>query len=82
MGLYDINVMDLNDQPTSLSEYKGKVLLIINTAIKCGFTPQYEGLQTLYQKYHDQGFEILDFRVTSSPCRRREPSRRFTISVP
>ncbi|HPJ03208.1 MAG TPA: glutathione peroxidase [Candidatus Limiplasma sp.] len=71
MGLYDINVMDLNDQPTSLSEYKGKVLLIINTAIKCGFTPQYEGLQSLYQKYHDQGFEILDF-----PC------NQFALQAP
>jgi glutathione peroxidase len=63
MGLYDITVLDRSEQPVSLSEYKGQVLLIINTATKCGHTPQYTGLQTLYQKYRDQGFEILDF-----PC--------------
>ena len=46
-----------------LSNYRGKVLLIVNTAIKCGFTPQYKGLQKLYADYRDRGFEILDF-----PC--------------
>jgi glutathione peroxidase len=46
-----------------MSDYKGKVLLIVNTAIECGFTPQYEDLQVLYEKYHDNGFDILDF-----PC--------------
>ena len=46
-----------------MSEFKGKVLLIVNTATKCGLTPQYEGLESLYEKYKDKGFEILDF-----PC--------------
>ncbi|MBP3270979.1 MAG: glutathione peroxidase [Ruminococcus sp.] len=63
MGLYDIKVKAQNGDDVSLSEYKGKVLLIVNTATGCGFTPQYEGLEKLYRKYKDQGFEILDF-----PC--------------
>ncbi|WP_394525455.1 glutathione peroxidase [Lacrimispora sp. JR3] len=63
MNLYDITVMDMKQNPVSLSDYKGKVLLIVNTATGCGFTPQYEGLEALYKKYKDRGFEILDF-----PC--------------
>lgn len=63
MGIYDFKVKDSNMKEVSLSDYKGKVLLIVNTATGCGFTPQYEGLETLYKKYKDQGLEILDF-----PC--------------
>lgn len=61
--LYDINVTDMDGKTVSLSEYKGKVLLVVNTATGCGFTPQYDGLQDLYDKYRKKGFEILDF-----PC--------------
>ena len=61
--LYDFKVKDIEGNEVSLGEYKGKVLLIVNTATGCGFTPQYEGLEVLYKKYHDKGFEILDF-----PC--------------
>ena len=63
MNLYDIKVIDMEGKEVSLSEYKGKVLLIVNTATGCGFTPQYEGLEKLYKEYKDKGFEILDF-----PC--------------
>ena len=63
MNLYDIKVEKRNGEEESLSNYKGKVLLIVNTATGCGFTPQYEALENLYKKYHDKGLEILDF-----PC--------------
>lgn len=59
--IYDYLVKDINGNTVSMEEYKGKVLLIVNTATGCGFTPQYEGLQKLYDKYKDSEFEILDF---------------------
>lgn len=62
-AIYDFHVKDNKGNDVSLKDYEGKVLLIVNTATGCGFTPQYEGLENLYQKYKDQGFEILDF-----PC--------------
>ena len=62
-SLYDFTVSDQADRPVSLQDYKGKVVLIANTATGCGLTPQYQGLQELYDKYKDQGFVILDF-----PC--------------
>ena len=62
-SVYDFKVKDMNGKDVSLSQYKGKVLLIVNTAVECGFTPQYEELQALYEKYKDKGLVILDF-----PC--------------
>ena len=63
MTVYDFTVKGRDGKDVSLADYKGKVLLIVNTATGCGFTPQYKGLQELYKKYQEKGFEILDF-----PC--------------
>lgn len=63
MKFYDFTVKDRAGEDVSLADYKGKVLLVVNTATGCGFTPQYEGLQKLYDAHKDKGFEILDF-----PC--------------
>jgi len=63
MSIYDLKMKNRNNEEVPLSEYKGKVLIIVNTATGCGFTPQYEGLENLYQKYHDKGLEIIDI-----PC--------------
>ena len=63
MSIYDLKVKKRNGEDFELSDLKGKVLLIVNTATGCGFTPQYKGLEELYEKYHNSGLEILDF-----PC--------------
>ncbi len=71
MKIYDFIVKDAGNKDVALSEYKGKVLLIVNGATGCGFTPQYDGLQKLYEKYQPDGFEILDF-----------PSNQFLEQAP
>lgn len=71
MSIYQITVKDSRQNDISLADYKGKVLLIVNTATGCGLTPQYKALQELYEKYLPQGFEILDF-----------PSNQFANQAP
>lgn len=63
MNIYDYQVKDAKGNLVNMSDYRGKIILVVNTATECGFTPQYKGLQELYEKYQAQGFEILDF-----PC--------------
>ena len=63
MSIYDLSVETRDGGTVSLSDYRGKVLLVVNTATGCGFTPQYEDLERIYAAYRDRGFEILDF-----PC--------------
>lgn len=78
MGIYDFEVKTLKGEKVSLKNYEGKVLLIVNTASKCGFTPQYEELEELYQKYRDKGLEILGF-----PCNQfaqQEPGNAAEIT--
>ena len=71
MNVYDFKVKNIKGEDVSLADYKGKVILIVNTASKCGFTPQYEGLEALYKKYRDRGFVILGF-----------PSNQFLAQEP
>ena len=71
MNIYDLNVKDIDGQEISMSKYRGKVLLIVNVASKCGFTPQYEGLEKLYDEFKDKGFMVLGF-----------PSNQFSQQEP
>jgi glutathione peroxidase len=78
MGVYDYKVKDIRGREVSLLEYSGKLLLIVNTASKCGLTPQYDGLEKLYQKYKDQGLVILGF--PSNQFLAQEPGSNDEIS--
>lgn len=77
-SIYDFTATRLNGEQTSLQAYRGKVLLIVNTASECGFTPQYAGLESLYRDLQDQGFVVLGF-----PCNQfggQEPGEAATIN--
>lgn len=76
-SIYDFSVEDAQGKQHSLAQYRGKVLLVVNTASQCGYTPQYKGLQALYEKWHEQGLEILAF-----PCNQfggQEPEENSVI---
>ncbi|NQY20059.1 MAG: glutathione peroxidase [Campylobacteraceae bacterium] len=77
MSIYDIEVKDIDGNIVSMSNYKGKTLLIVNVASKCGFTSQYEGLEELYETYKDQGLEILGF--PSNEFSKQEPGNEEEI---
>ena len=63
MSIYDFNARGIDGQEREMKEFEGKVLLVVNTASKCGFTPQFQGLETLYERMNGEGFEVLGF-----PC--------------
>ena len=77
MSIYDFNVTTIDSKEISMSKYKGKVLLIVNVASECGFTPQYEGLEKLYQTYKEQGFMVLGF--PSNQFAKQEPDSNEKI---
>lgn len=77
-GIYDIGVTTLSGEPISMDAYRGKLLLIVNTASQCGMTPQYAGLQALHERWHERGFAVLGF-----PCNQfgaQEPGDAAQIS--
>jgi len=80
-SVYDFTMPALNGTPTPLAGFKGKVVLVVNVASQCGYTPQYEGLQALYAKYKDQGFVIAGFPAIISADRSRAPMRRSALSA-
>ena len=82
MSIYDFTVKAQDGSDVSLADYRDKVLLVVNTATGCGFTPQYKDLQAIYDEYHDQGLEILDFPCNQFGNQAPGTTRRSTPSAP
>ena len=89
-SIYDFTIKSIDNQPVSLKSYSGKVVLLVNVASKCGFTPQYTGLEALYEKYKDRGFVIIG--IPANNFAQQEPgtneeiktfcSRKYNVSFP
>ncbi|SDM88440.1 glutathione peroxidase [Sediminibacillus halophilus] len=79
MNIYDFSATSISGEEVPLQKYKGKAMLIVNTASKCGFTPQYQGLQQLYDKFHDEGLVVLGF--PSNQFMNQEPGSEETIQT-
>ena len=80
-SVLDHKFANLRDEPVSICQFHGKVLLVVNTASECGYTPQYEGLEGLYRRYRDKGFVVLGFRRTISAARSRGRTSRSRSSA-
>ena len=80
--IYDYSITTGKGEKLNLSDYKGKVILVVNTATGCGFTPQYAPIEQLYRDYHDQGLEILDIPCNSSAGRLPARTRKSMSSAP
>ena len=81
MTIYDYSVQDAQGGNVPLKDYKGKVLLIVNTATKCGFTPHYKDLEQMYEKYHEQGLEIIDVPCNQFGGRHRVRTNKSASSA-
>lgn len=80
-SIYDFEALQMNGQAVPLSQYRGKVLLIVNTASACGFTPQFGGLEELHKEYADKGLVVLGFPATSSAPRTPAATTRSPASA-
>ncbi len=80
-ALLDHKFSNLMDEPVSLCQFSGKVLLIVNTASECGYTPQYDGLEKLYRRYREKGFVVLGFPANDSAARSRDRTKRSRSSA-
>ena len=82
-GLYDFTLNSIDGKPAPLAEYKGKVVLLVNVASQCGYTPQYSALESIYEKYKDRGFVILGFPANNFGAQRTWPRmRKSRLSAP